>query len=209
MTTDKPFTCISYNTIHFLMEKLTFLVENKTLRFWAFIKHRKEDYDLSDHIHMIMIPRKRIDVDSLLETFEEYKEVGQLPLKAIQPRSTVLYDGYPDEWILYVLHDSGYCLKKFLDKVYEYDYYDLVSSDDLTMQDFYRHAMTESKYVKEDRKLSLINTIDVKKSQLIRSGVLPVNMSMQLYALHRLEESEVFEERQNIRRKEKWYVIIY
>lgn len=56
MNTSKPISTVSFNSAPFLLSKLDELVDNRTLSFYAYIKHFGEPSEskdtLKDHFHI-------------------------------------------------------------------------------------------------------------------------------------------------------------
>lgn len=103
MKTSKAISTISYNTREFLESKLTKLVDDGILGFWAFAFHLKEDDELSDHFHVYAEPEESIDTFQLKHEFREYIS-GE-----IKPRGTKRWDKSKwDTWYLYAYHDPDY-----------------------------------------------------------------------------------------------------
>ena len=82
MRTTKPFSTISYNTEHFLIDKLNELVRKRVIKFWAFIEHIPEEDEKKKHKHLYMIPNGQLDTDQLDEFFREIdiEDVTRPPL---------------------------------------------------------------------------------------------------------------------------------
>ena len=100
--TAKPIATISYNTIPFIEDKLTQLINSHIITDYRYICHKGENGD-KDHIHMILFPNKRIDTGALQDEFIEVVPWEVKPLKCLPFRASK-----PDHWLMYALHDPRY-----------------------------------------------------------------------------------------------------
>lgn len=100
--TAKPIATISYNTIPFIEDKLTQLINAHKIIDYRYICHKGENGD-KDHIHMILYPNKRIDTGALQDEFIEIVPWEVKPLKCLPFRTSK-----PDHWLMYALHDPRY-----------------------------------------------------------------------------------------------------
>lgn len=206
MQTSKPISTISYNTEDFLVNVLEDLLRTHIIDFYMYIQHIGE-IDLfgeqeKDHIHLFVIPNKRINTADLDKFF--IQPVSYYPrLSAIQEQTTLedvknsreniktpetnFYKretkplkciswvvSKSDDWILYVLHDKNYLLSKFEERQIEYKYTDLRSSDSEDLRRKYRMAYQSSGYAKA---CNLYNYARSGGSinDLMRIGAIPVN----------------------------------
>lgn len=133
MRTSKAFSTISYNTNEFLIRKLDSFVRRGDLQFWAFINHRAEDEERSDHTHLFMYPDGLVDTSQLKPEFDELHTDGSIDgCKLYKPSDW-------GNWYLYGLHDPAYLACKYeLDKPKKYRYQpeNVICSDKDIMQQF-------------------------------------------------------------------------
>lgn len=173
MQTSKPISTISYNTIPFLRSVLDMLIRSHKIDYYMFIPHigeidqfgEKED----DHVHLFVIPNKRVNTADLGDYFIEPDPNNTLPLKCITWETSK-----SDDWILYCLHDEKYLLSKFETRQIHYKYTDLVGSDVQDLRRKYRMAYQSSGYAKA------CNLYEYARSggtlnDLMRIGAIPVN----------------------------------
>ena len=102
MATQRPISTISYNTEHFLREKLETWIKAHIIQSYMYICHKGEDGD-KDHIHLRIVPNKRLDAMDLSDNLREWEEGKTKPLGVRDWRNSE-----EEHWILYVLHDAEY-----------------------------------------------------------------------------------------------------
>lgn len=128
MNTSKPISTISFNTESFLHAKLDELVDNRTLSFYAYIKHYAEPSEnndtLKDHYHIFVEPNKRIDAMALRTEFKEAVSLSEPPLGCLPFQFSKF-----DDWYYYGLHDPIYLARKGMSRYYSYSRTDIVTSD--------------------------------------------------------------------------------
>lgn len=89
MATSKPISTISYNTLDFLVPRLESLVAGEILQAWFFIPHNAETHKDDEvkgkaHIHLLLMPNKRVDLVKLAKMFVEVDPAKpDKPLKCI------------------------------------------------------------------------------------------------------------------------------
>ena len=103
MLTSCAISTITYNTIKFLDDTLTGLIEKGKISFYCYIFHKAEDDELKDHIHLFIIPCSRIDTFALEGVLKEVDPHNDLPLGCIP----FVHSKWED-WFLYGLHDDLY-----------------------------------------------------------------------------------------------------
>ena len=95
MRTSKPISSIIWTSADYAEMILNRLVENDTLAFWSFIRHKAECGEQKDHNHVYVIPGKLIDTDLLTNCFEEH-----LPDGSICGCSKLWTKSKFDDWLL-------------------------------------------------------------------------------------------------------------
>lgn len=146
MKTIKTLSTVSYNTTDFLVEKLNDFVKREILEFWIFIEHLPEkDEQGKKHKHLLFVPKKTIETDSLFKELEEFDPKKPLtPLKCIFPRKSDF-----GNWYYYALHDKQYLASKMQMREFHYTDEDLkFSSEDYFIQ--LKHSMDHSRTNKKD-----------------------------------------------------------
>ena len=138
---------ISYNSYDFLKKHLELLRKAKKIRWWCIIFHKKEDEELKDHFHIVIIPDQRLETSDLDDEFIEIVP-DNLPLKCmIWTNTKSIYD-----WILYGIHDPIYLKLKYAeDKKRHYSFDDLESSDPDILSDFFYKAYHEFDFWKSEK----------------------------------------------------------
>lgn len=144
--TAKPITSITYNSVPFLTDKLNALVETGRLEEYRFIEHYKDtDPNTGEvkkaHIHMWLLPNRRLDTAMLRKEFNEIDPSNTLPLRP-QPFEKCNSEG---DWLLYVLHDPEYLELKGLagqgKEPYELD--EVKCTDRDLLEQVYREAKAD------------------------------------------------------------------
>ena len=127
MRTSKPISTISFNTLEFLIFKLSYLLEIGVFSFWAFMEHKPEDDEggKKQHFHVFAIPSKIINTDDIRKEFLEDDPDND------KPRGTLLWKTSKfDSWYMYALHDSAYLASKGQSRKYHYTHDMIITSDD-------------------------------------------------------------------------------
>ena len=141
MTTNKPFSTISYNTVSFLTHKLDSFVEDGYITFYAMYPHKGEGDEggKKDHIHLYIEPNKKVDTQALFTELEEidipFNEFSELPLaeqkihilKCMPARTS---SGKFDHWYMYSQHNPQYLKSKNLEKKFFYKAEDCITNDE-------------------------------------------------------------------------------
>lgn len=165
---------ISYNTPTYLKKKLDKLVDDGEINFYIFIFHKREDDELSDHIHLIMYPDKIVDTKKLEKEFIEFEIGEELPLGVSKKWKTVSKDCDLD-WILYVLHDEIYCKAKCKgEKKYRYTSDEFVTNDIRTLKDLVFSAYHETEFYHDIEIQRLIKENNMSGADLIQNGYVPI-----------------------------------
>lgn len=102
--TAKPISTISYNSETFLQKVLTGLISTNKIEMAYYIKHKGEDGD-KNHVHLYLVPSKRLDTSALRQEFTEPDPECELPLGVLPMRNSKVSD-----WLLYAVHDKRYLL---------------------------------------------------------------------------------------------------
>ena len=126
--TKSPISTISYNTEEFLKEKLEQWYECHLIQAYMYIKHKGEEGD-KDHIHLRIIPNKRLDPMDLSLELREYVPDCDKPL-GVRPWQ----NSKEEDWFLYAVHDHDYLkikygLKEDSKEKLPYNWEDIVVSD--------------------------------------------------------------------------------
>lgn len=171
MSTQKPFSTISFNSETFLCSVLANLKQKHILAEYAYILHKAEDDEAGekDHFHVYMLPNKRVDTEILRAMFREFDPsnpkfpLGCLPFVASDFSN----------WYLYARHNVAYLKSKGQARKYSYLDSDIRASDD----DWFR-------YEKRSIKIESLGGVSVMKRAIKRgvsweeffaSGAVPIN----------------------------------
>lgn len=130
METTKPISAITYNTKEFLNEKLSTLLNNGYINYYAYVYHLGEKNESKNHIHLLIIPAKALDTIKLKGYFNEPDiEHPDKPLGLFKP-----FDITKNctDWYLYGIHDEVYCQlhcsENELPKKYHYSIDDVITN---------------------------------------------------------------------------------
>lgn len=143
MKTTKPFSTISYNSIEFLENRLSELVQKRLISFFAFVHHYAEADERKDHIHLIIIPNGQVQTDSVTDILQELDPSNPLKPLGVMPWHTSKWG----DWFLYTCHDTAYLATKGQTREHHYQESDFVTSD----PDYFHELITtidRTKYVK-------------------------------------------------------------
>lgn len=185
MQTSSPISTISYNSEVFLKSKLQEIVESGNVEYWMYIKHKAEDDDLKDHIHLYIKPNKRLDTGELKEMLKEVDlQNPDHPLGV-----TVFCNSKVDDWILYNMHYKPYLDAKLLDRKYHYKMEDFVVSDDASFHEFFYHAMNESEFMKERKLWKLVTNGNLKASNAVIQGSVPISHATGFFYVGKLKRN--------------------
>ena len=168
MFTSCPVSTVSYNTVANLKKCLNRLIKDKVITFYAFINHLPEDDEKKEHIHLYVVPNKRIDTDSLREYFVE-------PVKGNKPLCCMpFYSSKWSEWYLYALHDAKYLESKCDTRKYHYKREEFTVSDDLYFNELI-HTINYSKYVGSERFINAVKS-GMSWKELCMKGIVPIGL---------------------------------
>lgn len=144
MATNQPISTVSYNSEKFLVMKLNEWYNCHLISEWAFIKHVGEDGD-KNHIHLRIVPNRRLDPMDLRDDLREYVSGNEKPLGCIGFRPSSESD-----WLLYVVHDKEYLKQKYSGgEKYEkipYNVDDIKTSDGFMLETRFVRAKAQQKY---------------------------------------------------------------
>lgn len=140
MTTNKPFTTISYNTVGFLTRKLDTFIQDGYISFYALYPHKGEGDEggKKDHIHLYIEPNRKVDTQALFSELEEIDilvdkfleldptEQKMHILKCMPARTS---SGKFDHWYMYSQHNPQYLKAKNLVKKFFYKAEDCITND--------------------------------------------------------------------------------
>lgn len=102
--TSKTISFISYLHEDYLIECLDQLIASKDIVWYCFIKHKADNDNTKDHIHLCIEPNGSIQISLILDNLIEADINNPLPLKT-------LFDGVVNSFVdyyWYILHDSDY-----------------------------------------------------------------------------------------------------
>ena len=170
MITSKPFSTISYNSANFLRVRLDSLLKGGLIVFYAFVKHRPEDDEKKEHIHVYLVPKTKMDTEYITEELVEFdKKHPDLPLKCMPCKSSKFAD-----WYMYNLHDSNYLLSKGQSRKYHYLKEDFVVSDETYFLDEI-YSIDRSKFCGSQRIKEAVQN-GCSFEDLVFNGQIPVQL---------------------------------
>lgn len=142
--TNQPISTVSYNSEKFLLMKLNEWYNCHLISEWAYIKHIGEDGD-KNHIHIRVIPNRRLDPMDLKDDLREYVSDNPKPLGCLGFRPSK-----EEDWLLYVVHDKDYLKQKYSggengEKIL-YNVEDIKTSDGFMLENRFVRAKASMKY---------------------------------------------------------------
>lgn len=169
MLTTKPFSTISYNSAEFLVLKLNEMLKAREISFWAFVGHYAERDEGKNHIHLYVVPDKRIQTSQFVDAMKELDVSNPLapPLGVMPCQSSKFAD-----WFLYASHDSAYLLTKGQKREYHYTTSDFATSH----EDYFHelvHTIDRTKYYRQVEILEKMKT-GSSLEDLVRTGQIPI-----------------------------------
>lgn len=191
MQTSKPISTISYNSKGFLNSKLQEYVETGAVEFWCYIEHEPEEDELKKHIHLLIIPNKRIDTGVLKDDLKEID--NKKPDKPLGV--TIFCSSKIDDWFLYNMHYKPYLDSKLLERKFHYSKDAFYCSDVDAFEELFTHAFSESQFMTERKMFKLITDKKIKGSDLVIHGALPLQNACGLLALKKMRYTEDGEEK--------------
>lgn len=177
MATQKPTSNISYNTEAFLREKLDTWVKGHDIQGYMYIYHIGEEdgdgHKDKDHIHLYVIPNKKLDMMDYSERLVEYVLGEDKPrrVKAWRPSKI-------EDWLLYVVHWPPYMKIKYPNdkgEKIEYSWEDIKCSDTMDIENEWRRALIYMQHSVQSLVFDLergVNPID-----LVKKGENPFTVS--------------------------------
>lgn len=180
--TKKPISTISFNSSAFLDLRLGDMVSSGLLQSYIYIKHFPEKDTTKEHHHLIIIPNRPIDPQSIRRLLHEpsldkgLPDLGCLPF---QPSKI-------EDWLLYSLHYPPYLLKKGLIRVNTYSIEDLRTNESI---DYLSDIFSRASEGLTDSRISMF--IDRMKhgdtfGSILSSGLVPANQIVFFDKLYRL-----------------------
>lgn len=144
MATIQPISTVTYNSEKYLLMKLNEWYNCHLISEWAYIKHIGEDGD-KNHIHLRIVPNRRLDPMDLKDDLREYVPDNPKPLGCIGFRPSSESD-----WLLYVVHDKDYLKQKYAggekhEKI-PYNVEDIKTSDGFMLEIRFVRAKAQQKY---------------------------------------------------------------
>lgn len=122
MASKKPLATIAYDE-NVLVNVLLKLLNDHTIRFFAYIRHHGEgagDSEGKEHFHVYVEPNKLVDTMEFRENFDTDEGL----------HTTLLWrDSKLTDWFWYVLHDENYLTSKGLKRQYHYSLSDITASE--------------------------------------------------------------------------------
>lgn len=133
MRTTKAFSTISYNSVDFLKLKLDELISSKKIAFYMFIRHKAEEDELKDHIHLYIDPSAMFQTEDLKDFLKEFDPSH--PNQALTCMTAKPSKHFGDAY-LYFKHDEAYLASKGQSRKYHYRHEDFYTSseDELRMR---------------------------------------------------------------------------
>lgn len=173
MKTSKPFSTISYNSVDFLMVKLSELVRRRKIEFFAWVHHLPEEDEKKEHKHLYIVPNGQVNTDEVLNYLLEVDPTHpDKPLGCIRPRSSKF-----DDWYLYAIHDIDYLASKGQLRKFHYTLEDVVCSDsDYLNEEIHTIDLSALNRSKKLREAALAG---ISFETLVLNGQIPVQ---QVYA---------------------------
>ena len=173
MTTSKPFSTISYNSINFLVDRLNDFYNRHIIDFYAFVNHHAEEDEHKPHIHLFIVPSRKLDTSSIIDSLIELDNNNpDKPFRCIRPVSSKFSD-----WYLYSLHDTAYLASKGQDRKFHYSRDDFYTSD----SDYFLELIHSIDLSKLRRHQMLVEKAQrgVPFDQLCFDGLIPVQLVTQ------------------------------
>lgn len=179
MLTTKYISTISFNSYPYLLKVLKQLLDQGEINFYSTIYHFAEEDEKKDHIHVFIVPNKRIDTDSLRGKFLEFElnedgsrvldkdgneKGGILPLPFVSSKF--------DDWYLYNSHNERYLASKGLFRKYHYKDEDFVNSEDIMFTEMLHHVNWQ-KLNGQERIIEMISA-GMNWTQILRTGLIPI-----------------------------------
>lgn len=137
MKTSKPIATIAYQSDDFLIDKLEELRKAHKIEFWAYVNHKAEEDEKTDHKHLFIKPAVLLQTMDLQDFLLEANLVSGKPNKCLN-----FENSSPLDWILYCLHYPPYLdTKRHQTRVFQYGIDEFITSDTDELDELYRKAM--------------------------------------------------------------------
>lgn len=177
MLTTKPCASVSFASLEYTYFVLKEKYDADEISFFAIVYHFAEDDDLDeekkkrDHLHIFVIPNKRLNTDTLRGDLMELKD-GEKPIRCMPFRSSKF-----DDWYLYSSHNERYLNSKGEFKKYHYNDDDFLCSDYFMFGELQRQI----NWQKLNGMERFINMIDSGMSftQILQTGLVPIQLIAQ------------------------------
>jgi hypothetical protein len=130
MQTQTAISTISYNSDLFLKNKLDDLIQKRIIGFYFYIHHQAEEQEEKAHVHLFILPAKKLDTLDLQDMFHEVDNLHEKPLGVIMFQKSKFDDAY-----LYFLHDKAYLDSKGMERKFHYNVDDILTSDRLYLNE--------------------------------------------------------------------------
>lgn len=187
MRTNEMITTVTWNSEEFLIQVLEDLEREGIIEYYLYMYHISEDdeYEKKDHIHLMVKPNRVVDTVVFRSYFFEEDPENDKPIKPL-PFEKLRKSNFSD-FFLYTLHDKSYLAYKGQARKFHYSVKQYVCSSEELLNEFNRRAHTEGDFALHCRRMELINNEDLKPSDLILQGYMPLQMANNINALMNLK----------------------
>lgn len=177
MKTRKTISNISYNSLAHFREVVTRLVQRGVIEWCYWIFHFAEDDELKNHIHLVLQPSGTLETAQLEKEFLEVDPNNDKPLGLTKKWNPTSGEEGMSNWLLYVLHHSGYLASKGQYRKFHYQVEDLNSTD----PDALREDLHKVNYMQFARLQALADAVSEGKpfALLVQEGTVPINLRAQ------------------------------
>lgn len=167
--TRRPISTISFNTPLYLESVLKDIECSHNIQSWLYIEHKAEQDTTKNHIHLMLIPSTNVDPVYLRKLFAEPVSDGK-PLGCLPFHPSKI-----DDWILYVLHNSAYLIKKGIFRLYTYQISDVHSNEPPEFLENIYNSALES--ILDSRLSQFKSRLDKGEDfgEILASGLVPPN----------------------------------
>lgn len=159
---------ITYNSEDFLKLTLNELLEKGDILYWCYIKHKGDEDEKKDHIHVRVHPGKSLDLSKLAKLFIEPVPDNN-PLRCLLWRNAEIYN-----WFMYGVHNEDYLSAHNKVRNYHYVFDDFVSSSPDDTRIFYLEAREWFYNSPDYNEMVIKRELDngVSLSDLIKGGLI-------------------------------------
>lgn len=177
MKTKRTISNISYNSLAHFVEVVSRLVQRGIIEWCYWIYHFAEEDELKDHIHFVMQPSGALETAQLEREFYEVDPNNDKPLGVTKKWNYTSGEEGMSNWLLYVLHHSGYLASKGQYRKHHYQVSDLGSTDPEALQE----DLHKVNYLQFARLQALADAVEVGKpfALLVQEGTVPINLRAQ------------------------------